>query len=147
MEIDIPAVIRDHVGFKFDESSHEIKVEKLINYAKACGETEPRYLDSDHADFQAVPNYTTSFHGGRTLPKGFPVDIRRSFDAGKCCEVSAPIRVGDTITGRSHIHDIYEKTGRSGPMMFVVHRMEFSNQRGEAVSTVDWRLVMRLGEI
>lgn len=147
MKIDIPAIIRDHVGFKFDESTHEIKTDKILSFAKACGEIESRYIDPDDPDFQAVPNYTSSFHGGRTLPKDFPVDIRRSFDAGKCCEVFAPIRPGDTITGRSHIHDIYEKTGRSGPMMFIVHRMEFRNQRDEPVSIVDWRLVMRLGEI
>ncbi|MCP4036774.1 MAG: MaoC family dehydratase, partial [bacterium] len=59
----------------------------------------------------------------------------------------APMRPGDTITGRSQIHDIYEKTGRSGPMMFVVHRMEFTNQDGVKVAIVDWRVVMRLGEM
>ncbi len=147
MEIDIAAIKAAHVGFEFDESTHPIKAEKILAFAKACGEKESRFIDPDDADFQAAPSYTTSFHGGRTLPEGFPADTRRSFDAGKCCEVYGPIRVGDTITGRSHIHDIYEKTGRSGPMMFVVHRMEFRNQRDEPVSIVDWRLVMRLGDI
>ena len=37
--------------------------------------------------------------------------------------------------------DIYEKTGRSGLMVFIVHRMEFENQDGTPVSIVDWRLV------
>ena len=49
----------------------------------------------------------------------------------------------DRLTARSHIHDIYEKTGRSGQMVFIVHRMEFSNQREELVSIVDWRFVQR----
>jgi hypothetical protein len=31
--------------------------------------------------------------------------------------------------------------------MFVVHRMEFRNQRDEPVAVVDWRLVMRMGEM
>ena len=31
-------------------------------------------------------------------------------------------------------------------MLFIVHRMEFSNQRGEPVSIVDWRMVQRAGE-
>ena len=44
---------------------------------------------------------------------------------------------------RSKIHDIYEKTGRSGTMVFIVHRMEFSNQRGEPVSIVDWRFLQQ----
>ncbi len=45
--------------------------------------------------------------------------------------------------GRSEIHDVYEKTGRSGSMLFRVHRMTFSNQSGEVVSVVDWRMVVR----
>ena len=73
--------------------------------------------------------------------------MMRSFDAGKSIDNLAPIRAGDTITGKSHIHEIYEKTGRSGPMMFIVHRMEFSNQDDVDVAVVDWRLVVRLGEM
>ena len=45
---------------------------------------------------------------------------------------------------RSHIHDIFEKTGRSGGMMFVVHRMEFTNQREELVAVVDWKMIQKL---
>ena len=55
-----------------------------------------------------------------------------------------PVRPGDKLTARSHIHDIYEKTGRSGGMLFIVHRMEFVNQRDELVSIVDWRMVVRM---
>lgn len=147
MQIDIAAVKKSHVGHEFDESTFHIKAEKLLAYATACGEKEPRFIDPKDPDFRAVPNYASNFHGRRNLPENFPADLNRSFDAGKCCESLAPIRPGDTITGRSHIHDIYEKTGRSGPMMFVVHRMEFSNQDDTQVAIVDWRLVMRLGEM
>ncbi|MCP4418855.1 MAG: MaoC family dehydratase [Chloroflexi bacterium] len=113
--------------------------------ATGCGETEARFLDPNAPGFRAVPNYASNFHGRRNLPENFPANRLRSFDAGKCVESFAPIRPGDTITGRSHIHDIYEKTGRSGPMMFIVHRMEFTNQDDVKVAIVDWRLVMRLG--
>jgi acyl dehydratase len=65
------------------------------------------------------------------------------FAAGKCVTPIAPIRPGDKITARSQIHDIYTKTGRSGTMLFIVHRMEFQNQRGEPVSIVDWRMVQQ----
>ena len=147
MQIDIDAVKKAHVGFEFDEATFEIKTEKLVAYATACGEKEARYLDPKDPEFRAVPNYASNFHGQRNLPENFPADVTRSFDAGKCCENLAPIRPGDVITGRSQIHDIYEKTGRSGPMMFVVHRMEFSNQDDIRVAVVDWRLVMRLGEM
>ena len=59
-------------------------------------------------------------------------------------EWKAPIRPGDTVVARSHIHDIFEKTGRSGGMMFIVHRMEFTNQRDELVAIVDWKMIQKL---
>ena len=147
MDIDIKELQREHVGFEFDESRFEISAATLVAYAEACGEAEPRFTDPTHPDFRAVPNFPSSFHGRKILPDGFPMERRRSFDAGKCVESYAPIRAGDVITGRSHIHEIYEKTGRSGPMMFVVHRMEFFNQADEKVALVDWRLVVRMGEM
>jgi acyl dehydratase len=80
-------------------------------------------------------------------PDRFPRLSKGSFgfDAGKRVEVHGPIRPGDVLTARSKIHDIYEKTGRSGSMVFIVHRMEFWNQREEPVSVVDWRLVQQPG--
>ena len=39
------------------------------------------------------------------------------------------------------IADIYDKTGRSGTMVFIVQRMTFINDRDEKVSTVDWKMI------
>jgi hypothetical protein len=144
MSIDVKATREEFVGHQFDEVEFEIRAEALAEYASACGETAPRFVDPSDPDFQAVPNFPTRFHGRRQLPEGFPVKLTKSFDAGKSVEVLGTVRPGDTLTARSRIHDIYEKTGRSGGMMFVVHRMEFFNQRDERVSVVDWRLVQRL---
>jgi hydroxyacyl-ACP dehydratase HTD2-like protein with hotdog domain len=144
MDIDVGAIRDEFVGHQFDEVSFEIATEDLIEYAKTCGEIAPRFTEPSDSDFQAVPNYPARFHGRRQLPKGFPVKLTKSFDAGKAVEIHRPIRPGDTVTAKSRIHDIYEKTGRSGGMMFVVHRMEFFNQSDQLVSIVDWRLVQRL---
>jgi len=135
--MDVSELKEKFTGVTFDEIQYEIDAETLAEYAKACGEIAPRFVDPSDPDFQAVPNFTTSYHGKRMLPKGFPLQMQRSFDAGKTVDVYAPIRPGDEITGKSTIADIFEKTGRSGKMLFVVHRMEFFNQRGENVSKVD----------
>jgi hypothetical protein len=144
MAVDVQALKERFVGHQFDEVDFEVGAEEMREFAAACGETAPHYTDPSHPEFRAVPNYTTRLHGRRQLPEDFPVDMLRSFDAGKRVEVHGPIRPGDRIVGRSHIHDIYEKTGRSGGMLFIVHRMEFSNSRDELVSIVDWRLVQRM---
>lgn len=130
-------------GHIFDKIDLTVEKESLVGFAKACGETQARFIDPSHPDFQAVPNYTTRIHGTRGLPPDFPVDMNRCFDAGKSVEVHLAVRPGDKIQGRSEIADIYEKTGRSGKMLFIVHRMNFYNQNDEHLSTVDWRLVQR----
>jgi len=130
-------------GSVFDEIDLDVEAGSLVDFALACGETDPIYTDASHPDFQAVPNYPTRIHGTRQLPKDFPVEMQRCFDAGKSVVVHAPVRAGDKITGKSEIADIYEKTGRSGGMLFIVHRMNFYNQRGVHLATVDWRLVQR----
>ena len=53
-----------------------------------------------------------------------------------------PIRPG-TIQGRSRIHDIYTKTGRSGRMVFIVWRMEFYDASETLLAQSDSRQVIR----
>ncbi len=143
--MDIALMKEKWTGWEFDERSFEIAPEKLQAFAEACGERLPKFVDPSHPDFQAVPNFSTSFHGRRQLPDGFPMVQEHSYDGGKSVVYKGPIRAGDTIVAKSHIHDIYEKTGRSGTMRFVVHRMHFSNQRNEEVAIVDWSLIEKLG--
>jgi hypothetical protein len=143
--VDVADLKAKWTGQTFDEVSFEIDGAALVEFALACGETLPRYTDRSDDDFQAVPSYTSRYHGRRQLPEGFPVDMESSFDGGKCVEWHAPVRPGDTLVARSRIHDIFEKTGRSGGMMFIVHRMEFTNQRDELVSIVDWKMIQKLG--
>ena len=142
--MDIKALNDEWTGWEFDEVSFQIKEQNLVDFAESCGETFPHFVDQTASGFRAVPSYASRYHGRRSLPKGFPVNMMASFDAGKSVEVTAPIHAGDRLTARSHIHDIFEKTGRSGGMLFIVHRMEFSNQNDVKVSTVDWRMVVRL---
>lgn len=141
--MDVSKLKEDWVGFAFDEIEFDVEADELLDYAGACGETDPRFMDVSHADFQAPVNYTARFVGRRMFPENFPRFGRGGFDAGKCVESLGPIRPGDRLVARSLLHDIYEKTGRSGGMVFIVHRMEFRNQQEALVSVVDWRMVIQ----
>ncbi len=48
-----------------------------------------------------------------------------------------PAYVGDWVTRRFRIVDIFEKQGRSGPLVFVVRRESQTNQHGDAISVAD----------
>ena len=53
-----------------------------------------------------------------------PVPLPRRMWAGSQFEFHKPIRIGDTITRLSTIHDVTEKSGRTGRLVFVKVRHE-----------------------
>jgi hypothetical protein len=127
----------------FDEQTFVLTPEQIADYARACGEQAPRYTDPTDADFQAPPTLPSSFRPRRRLPEGFPELPGLGMDAGKAVSPKAPIRPGVPLTARTHLHDVYAKTGRSGRMTFMVTRMEISDPDGVQLATADTRIVVR----
>ncbi|MCB1646878.1 MAG: MaoC family dehydratase N-terminal domain-containing protein [Pseudomonadales bacterium] len=142
MDQDIEETREKFLNRDFDEKTFDIPAEVTIEYARLCGETASRFLDPADPDFQAPPTYIASLSGGRALPEDFP-RFGIGMDAGKGVECFRPVRPGTTITGRTHLHDIYSKTGRSGRMVFAVSRIEFYDEEGNHLANSDSRMVMR----
>ena len=127
----------------FDEAEFQVDGDDMVDFALACGETAPRYTDSSDPDFQATPTFPARFHGRRMLPRDIPLGGKIPLDAGKAVMPQKKIRAGTRLVGRSHLHDIYEKTGRSGRMIFLVSRMELFDEEEELACIVDSRMVVR----
>ena len=132
------------LGQEFDRTQHEpVSADELIAFSRALGETAPCYVEPG-PDLIGHPTHCVRFRG-RFIPDNLPdgLRLRMSFDAGKDIEFGVPLQPGDRITVVSTLHDIYEKTGRSGSMVFVVIRFTLSNDRGEKVATIDNRMMYR----
>lgn len=142
MDIDIKEARENFLNREFDEKVFEIDPTETAEYARMCGETASRFLDPSDPDFQAPPTFVASLSGRRMFPENFP-RFGIGMDAGKGVECLAPIRPPVKLVGRSHIHDIYTKTGRSGRMVFTVSRIEFYTEDGLHVANADSRSVMR----
>ena len=67
---------------------------------------------------------------GGSLP---PVPLPRRMWAGSRIEFPGVLRVGEAIRRRSRIHDVTEKSGKSGALVFVVVRHEVLGTDGIAV--------------
>jgi len=133
------------IGTEFDVAEHPpVTADELIEFACAVGATEAEYTQPG-PDLRGHPTFCVRYRGRRFYPDGLPSEFewRRGFDAGKDVELGVPVRPGDAITVRSLLHDVYEKTGRSGTMTFVVLRLTLTNQRGERVAVVDNRFMHR----
>ena len=64
-------------------------------------------------------------------------------DGGKAITIHAKVRAGVPIIGRTHLHDIYDKSGRSGRMIFIVTRMDLFDEDEKHLATNDSRMVIR----
>lgn len=143
MDADIEELREKFLNLEFDEIQLKIDGKKFSEYAKTCGELDEKYTNPSHPDFQAPPTFVSTLVGRRNTPEDFPQLNGVGMDAGKAVEWLAPVRDNHTLTGKSHLHDIYTKTGRSGRMVFLVTRMELYDEDGTHVANADTRTVIR----
>jgi acyl dehydratase len=115
---------------------------KVREFARAIKDDDPIYFDEEHARGEGgglVPPVTFletlrlwDEGGGRPRP---PLDLKRTLHGEQEYELLRPIHVGDMLTARSRIADVYDKPGRrGGSMTFVVTETEFRNAQGELVA-------------
>ena len=141
-QVDIEAIRREWVGKVFQQYEFVADPERVLEWAISAGETDPRFIDPEHPDYQVSTAFPTHVNIARMLPDEFPVfGSGRGIDGGKSIEWHRPMRVGERLHADVQIADVYAKTGRSGTMVFIVNRMTFYNEAKEAVATVDWRMI------
>ena len=140
--VDIEDLKTRFLNLEFDTKEFEIDQERVLAVARSSGESLPEFTDPAHANFQAPPAFVASLASGRHLPIDFPSLGGIPMDGGKAVTTLSPVRVGVPLTGKTHLHDIYDKSGRSGRMIFIVARMEIFDG-AEHVATSDSRMVIR----
>ena len=141
--LDIEALRTEFLNRVFDEKQFQLDADEIVQYATACGELAPRFTDSKHPQFQAPPTMAASLQPYIRLPEGFPEIAGLGMDAGRGITLFKPLRPGITLTGKTHMHDIYTKTGRSGRMVFFVKRMVVTGPDGEVLAHADTSTVIR----
>jgi acyl dehydratase len=137
------------LGREFDRTEYgPISAGEIADFARALGETDPMFVDpaaraDGGAGLVAMPTFCLKFRSRQFYPSDMPRVSRTGFDAGKDVEFGVPIRPGDRIVVSAALQELYEKTGRSGAMVFVVIRFTMTNQRGETVAVIDNRFMHR----
>jgi acyl dehydratase len=130
------------IGQEYDHTVFAPVTEAEIReYIEASREVPAE--DGEADDLIAPPTFVVRLRGRRFMPGGMPERGRTGFDAGKDIEFGVPVRPGDVLTASSTVHDLYEKTGRSGSMAFVVLRTVITNQRDQLVATIDQKMMFR----
>jgi hypothetical protein len=141
--LDIDDLKARFLNLEFDRKEFVIDPDKALTVARMSGETQPQFTDRKHPDFQATPAMLASLASGRMLPINFPALGGIPMDGGKAVTCIEPIKPGTPLNGRTHLHDIYAKSGRSGRMIFLVSRMEIHDAAGRHLATSDSHMVIR----
>jgi acyl dehydratase len=126
---------------------------KIKEFARAIGDLNPFYLDdrvgqaSEWGDVIAPPTFATTFRdeaAAEALLRDLGTDISRVLHGEQEFEMARPLQPGQTYVCRTRILDIYERTGKSGPMAFVVRETAITDRTNEIVGAMRHITVIRL---
>ncbi len=127
----------------FDDTSIKLDRARLLKIAAGIGEQRPEYTKPEHPEFQATHSALGAIVARRMLPVDFPKLGGIPMDGGKSVTVFAPVKPDVELSARSRLHEIYDKKGRSGRMVFIVIRMDLWGPREACLATIDSKIVVR----
>ena len=126
---------RSTLGKVLGESEITVTEDAILRYSKAVGETDPRYT-TPGPNLIAPPGIVTILAAPRERADIKIPFAKTSMHGGSALYSYVPIRAGDKLRVVVKLVDVYAKTGRSGPMGFVVHENEYTREDGTVVAKI-----------
>jgi hydroxyacyl-ACP dehydratase HTD2-like protein with hotdog domain len=130
-----------NIGRKSEPKRELVTRRDIRKYAVATGNRQRKYLDGDLAPpMFHVPLFWDVVELDQLTPDGVSVDsllpkfpLEKAMAGGLKIEYHKPIRPGDWLTSTRALTDIYEKSGRSGALIFYEVIMDVVNDDQELV--------------
>jgi len=142
-------VSTEAVGKQYPETTYEVGLEKIREYANAVGQAEPVHHDREAArqagfrDVVAPPMFAVVYSAPALGPAILDPDVGINFAAmvhgGQEFVWGEPVCAGDTITTETSVKDVYERGG----MGFYVFESVSRNQDGQEVVRGTWTNIVR----
>jgi acyl dehydratase len=137
------------VGKRYEPVVYAVGREKIREYARAVGETNPLHLDLEaaraagHSDLVAPPMFAVVYSAPAVGPSLFDPEIEMNFammvHGGQEFIWGAPVVAGDEVTTTASVKEISEREGRG----YYVFETESVNQRGIEVCRGTWTNIVR----
>lgn len=126
------------------EESMEVEITRrdICKYAAATDQQLDKYLRGDEAPPMFVFNLFTPIvklddlrQDGlpRSRQQGPKLPLKRIMAGGTEIKIFQPIRPGQRLRGERRIDDMYEKEGRTGPLIFTVRKLHVTDAAGATV--------------
>ena len=140
-----------HIGHTLPPYAVDVEKGRLKFFAKATGQTDPVYTDEAAARAAGYPDLPAppTFLFAAELDSGasfemidqLQIPLAKLLHGEQGFSYFRPACVGDTVTVRSTITDIYDK--KNGALEFVVKVSQATNQHGEKVAELRSVIVCR----
>ena len=130
-----------NIGKRSEPRRELVTRRDIRKYAVATGNRQRKYLDGDQAPpMFHVPLFWDVVELDQLSPDGVSIDtllpkfpLEKAMAGGLEIEYHRPVYPGDWLTATRTLTDIYEKQGRSGPLIFYEIVMDIVNDDGELV--------------
>ena len=118
--------MRSAISVDSEPRTHAIELGAILSFAEAVG---------DPSDDEVAPaTFLCSLGGGPSVEK-LETPYPALIDAGADWEFRKPVRAGDRITVTQRTAELFEKTGKLGPMLFHVIVYRYVSQAAGLVAT------------
>ncbi|HEY1455705.1 MAG TPA: MaoC family dehydratase N-terminal domain-containing protein [Candidatus Dormibacteraeota bacterium] len=129
--------LRARIGVDGPPTEAAVEAGHLRRFAEAIGDANPRWLTEAPPTF-LVALAPASVHLAEAEEYG-----RGWLNGGNRFEYLEPVRAGDRITATGRVVDVYEKSGSSGTLLFIIFETDYVNQRGALVARLRGTMIRR----
>src|SRR5216684_2342084 len=129
--------LRARIGSTAPPITATVEAGHLKRFTEAIGDHDPRWLKEAPPTF-LVALASPSMHLAEAEEYG-----KGWLNGGNRFEYLEPVKVGDRITATGRVADVYEKTGSSGSLLFIIFETEYVNQHGRPVARLRGTAIRR----
>jgi hypothetical protein len=135
--LDAIEMVKSRIGVEGAAATSTVEAGHVRRFVEAIGDPNPRWQT------EAPPTFVTALASPTAHLDDIEAFGKGWLNGGTRFEYLSPILIGDTITARGHVADVYDKAGSSGEMLFIVYETVFTNQRGEMVARTRGTVIRR----
>jgi acyl dehydratase len=129
--------LRARIGVDARPVEATVESGHLKRFAEAIGDPNPRWLEEAPPTFLvALAPAMLHLAEAEEYGKGW-------LNGGNRFEYFEPVRAGDRITATGRVADVYEKSGSSGGLLFIVFETDYVNQHGKLVARLRGTAIRR----
>jgi N-terminal half of MaoC dehydratase len=129
--------LRERIGVAAPPTESTVEAGHLKRFVEAIGDPNPRWKSEAPPTFLiALAPVSLHLAEAEEYGKGW-------LNGGNRFEYFEPVKVGDRITATGRVADVYEKTGTSGSLLFIIFETDYVNQHGRTVAKLHGTAIRR----